>query len=369
MRVIVIQPQMSFYGGAERVIVRLLNYMSEQGIPNTLLTLNLDKEIKRDICDSEISVLSHSVFSRPDFPYSLSIFPVVAMFGRYLRKNIHRFDVVNVHNFPAELTAPFSSKKVVWMCNEPPVLNFMGPSILEKAVWKSLENIDRFIVRNYIEHVCVADEFNAKRFEKLYGIRPLVIPYGIDCEIFEKYSKSSNKKEFTIVQVGMLTPFKNQLKTIESAAELRQHISNLKLFFAGTGESQYIRLLKRRVRELKLEKNVQFLGHISRKEVGNLYVESDVAVFPVKEQGGWLSPFEALCAEVPIVVSTQMTASKLIKNNKLGIVSDDLVGSILKIYNNQHAYRNMAKRAHRWIKKNLTWKKFCEKMVECFEDS
>jgi glycosyltransferase involved in cell wall biosynthesis len=123
------------------------------------------------------------------------------------------------------------------------------------------------------------------------------------------------------------------------------------------------------VQDLELERRVIFTGHLVRTLVRDLYAACDVCLFPVKPQGGWLSPFEALCAGKPVVVSTQMTAAELIRKNKIGTVTDDFTKVVLDIYNNPEKYRQMAMRGKRWVKENLSWNNFCRKMLEIFEQT
>jgi glycosyltransferase involved in cell wall biosynthesis len=367
---------MAFYGGAELVVVKLLNYMTKKGIKNTLLTMSLSPEIKKEIKGTEVVVAKGSLLSKPGAPYSLAIAPMVSTFVKYLRKNPRKFDVINAHNFPAELVALFCEERVVWMCNEPPQLNFAGPSLIEKSIGGVVVKLDRMVVKNHVDCVCVADEFNARRFEKIYGVKPVVIPYGVDSKFFATGNAAKARKkfklgrdDFILLQVGMITPFKNQMESVRAAAALKDKIPNLKLVLAGTGEKGYEKSLRELVKKSGLEKNVIFTGHVPRADVRDLYAACDVAVFPVKPQGGWLSPFEALCAGKPVVVSTQMTAHDMIKKNNMGVVTDDLVNAILDIRKNLVKYRKMAGRGRQWVGKNLSWDRFCEKMVENFKDA
>ncbi len=364
---------MTFYGGAEVVIVRLLNYLTKKGIESTLLTMNIAPEIRREIKGSGVVVLKKSFLTGHGVPYSLTIFPTVYALTKYLKRNEKKFDVINVHNFPAEMVTAFTEKRVVWMCNEPPQLNFAGPSIIEKSIGEAIVKIEKLVAKN-IDCVVVADDFNAERFERIYKKKPEVVPYGVDCDLFEggnaeraRRKFGLKKDEFTMVQVGMITPFKNQMESVRATASLKKEIPKIKLVLAGKGEGDYEEALKKKIKTLGLEKNVIFTGHVSRADVRDIYAASDVAVFPVRLQGGWLSPFEALCAEVPIVVSKEMTAQEFIANNKIGIVTDDFHGAVLKVREDPAKYRKMAKLGHAWVKKNLTWDKFCERMVECFQ--
>jgi glycosyltransferase involved in cell wall biosynthesis len=125
-------------------------------------------------------------------------------------------------------------------------------------------------------------------------------------------------------------------------------------------------MLRRYVKERNLERNVIFAGHVNGELMRDLYSACDLLLHPIKSQGGWLAPFEALCAGKVIVVSTEMTASDLIKKERIGIVTNNFTEAVWNIYNEPSKYIKMAQRGQIWVKNNLSWKRFCQKMVDLF---
>ena len=371
MRVLIVNRGMYVYGGAELLIVKLANYMTNKGIENALLTTSIMPEMQKDLTGTEIIIPQ---LKNPQLKKS-SVSEILTL-HKGVRDNLNNFSVINVHNYPAELSVFPYHKPVVWMCNEPDLylwLELKLPFSL-KLRRKTLLAFDKFVVRHYIKNVVVADEFNAERFKKIYNITPYIINYGIDHAFFsqgygEKVKERFNLYDnFTLIQVGMLTTFKNQIESIKTIEKLRDKIPNVKLVLAGWGEGEYIEMLQRYVHTKSLDQYVIFTGHLSRNEIRDLYHACDVALFPIKSQGGWLSPFEALCAKVPIIVSPLMTASSIIKRNRIGIVTDNFVNAVMDIYNDPEKYYSIAKNGSVWVEKNLSWDNFCEKMVVIFEE-
>jgi glycosyltransferase involved in cell wall biosynthesis len=101
-----------------------------------------------------------------------------------------------------------------------------------------------------------------------------------------------------------------------------------------------------------------------------LYSKTDVLIHPVKEQGGWLTPFEAISAGVPIIVSPELTCHQTIYENALGDVSKFYAGSINSVYRYQgvDVFDRNQELCKRWVKNNLTWDKFGESMVKYFQE-
>ena len=293
-----------------------------------------------------------------------------------LKEKINNFDLISIHNYPAELSIFPFHKPVVWMCNEPQLyLNTkLGFPLSLKIKNKIFLAFDKFTVKYYIKNIIVADEFNAQRFKEIYNVNPRIINYGIDFIFFSQPANTKRVKRkynlynnYSILHVGWLNPFKNQMASIKVVERLKRKIPNIKLILAGFGRGRYKRKLEEYVKKQNLEKTIIFTGHINREAIRELYYACNLLLHPIKPQGGWLSPFEALCAEMPIIVSSEMTASKIIKREKLGIVTDNFIDAVLDIYNNPNKYSQLAKKRKKWVKENLSWDKFCQKMIESFQ--
>jgi glycosyltransferase involved in cell wall biosynthesis len=371
MRVLIVYPKFFIYGGAELVIVKLANYLTKKGIQNAILTTAMLPEVEKDLPGTEVIVQKP-----PKIPFNLLGFKDILALHKGISDNLNNFDLINVHNYPAEISLFPHHKAAVWMCNEPPeiVLRLeLEPSPFLKLVKKAVLKFDKFVVKNYIKNVIVADEFNAKRFEKLYGFKPEIINYGIDYEFFSQGNPEKVRKKydlnnnFIILQAGILTPLKNQMESLKTIEKLRDKIPHLKLILAGLAEKEYKLRLEKYIQEKNLEKYLIFTGQLNREETRDFYHTCDVLLHPIKSQGGWLAPFETLCAKKPIVVSPEMSASEIIKREKIGIVSDDYAEVIMDIYRNKNKYLEMAERGRQWVKNNLNWDIFCQKNLEVFQ--
>jgi glycosyltransferase involved in cell wall biosynthesis len=194
----------------------------------------------------------------------------------------------------------------------------------------------------------------ARIFSHRYLLTPNVIPYGIDGMFFASGTKARHNN-FTIMQAAMVSPSKNQLNVLEAAKQLRSLIPNIHVVFAGYMESDnvYTHILQDYIKKHGL--NVTFTGLISREYLRELYYSTDVAVFPGRGQGSWLGPFEAIAASVPVIVSPKLSCSSLIARENLGIVTEDFVANIKRVYDN----KSETEKAKQYVLQNLTWNKFC----------
>ncbi len=381
MKILLVHPHLDFYGGAELVIDKFTSLLKKKKHQCAIVTLSIDKEFKKKLIDVKLFL------PKKQYGYQIRGKSLISALGlikeifilRNLIKKVYKdYDVINVHNFPTTWAVTGLSRPIVWMCNEPPDLwTNPNPNVLLKLIRYLGIKLDIFIVRNFIKKIVVADQNNADYFIKRYGIKPEIINYGIDYQFFSK-SKSNKElikkydlnNKFIIIQVGMLTSQKNQLESLKAVNNLKSKIKGIKIVLAGNDKTSYGQELKNYVFKNGMSNDVCFTGQLSQEIIGSLYVSSNVAVFPIKVQGGWLSPFEALSAGVPIVVYPTMGAASIISKNNLGVVSKDLSKSILTIFKNYNKldFKRNLEKSQKWIKNNLTWEKFTEQMLNIFKE-
>ncbi|MBF0319743.1 MAG: glycosyltransferase family 4 protein [Nitrospirae bacterium] len=366
MRVLVVTPNMYIYGGAELVIVELANYLSRHNIAHALLTTGILPEIEKDITNTEI--ITYPFIASNDWR---DLLKNMWLLSKGIRRLAKRFDVINLHNCPAELTTFTISKPAVWLCNEPPAV-FLGGSADRDGALKGFAkglfyDFDKFIVRRYVRNAVVADDFNAARFKSLYGVTPRIIHYGINYGFFSNPPEMpSRKNRFTVLQSGVFNPYKNQLEAVKAVNSLKDKIPGILLILAGFQGGAYFGEVQQYITEHGLKDIVELPGHINRDRLRELYYTCDVLLHPVKSQGGWLSPFEALSAKTPVVVSAEMTAASLIKSSGIGTVTDNYAEALMDVYLNRERHKEMAVRGKLFVRNNLTWDTFCGKMVDTF---
>lgn len=367
MKVLIVNPRMFIYGGAELLIVRLCRALVQRGIPHALLTPAIIPDVSKHLPETRVIVAPG--------PQDVRIY---GHLWRIVRKYAPAYDLVNIHNFPAEFAAWRCPRPVVWMCNEPELyLRKLNTRTLRgRLLGAPVLALERHIVRQYVRTAVVADAFNADRFHALYGIRPRIIPYGIDYDYFAAAAADQVAAfrrrwpgRFIILQAGMLTPLKNQIQSLWTLKELKASIPGVLLVLAGFWEPAYKAELDRFIAAHVLAGDVVFTGHIDREELRTYYHACDVLLHPVGAQGGWLAPFEALSAGRPVVVSPEMTAAPMIAAEKIGIVTDRYAEALVDLYQHPEKYAARAQKGREWVRQHLSWNHFCAGMVQVFEET
>ena len=141
------------------------------------------------------------------------------------------------------------------------------------------------------------------------------------------------------------------------------------MVLTGKEDSEYKKKLEQYILKNKLEENIKFIGMFSRREdLCDLYKAAKIGIFPIGGQGGVLAPYEMLCAGNPIIISSDMETAQMTREHNLGIVTKEYDKALLEIYNNYEEYKKKAKIASIWIKKNLSWDIFADRMIDAFKD-
>lgn len=352
MKILLIHPAFWIYGGAEKVIVRLANYLTEHNIDNAILTTKMLPEIKKELTETRL-IECENFDNMINMLHSIS----------------DDFDIINIHNEPCQLMAYPKYMNTVWSFNELPQKIQLGGTLPE---------MDIKIVKNFIRKVVVADEVNKEKFIKVYGEKSIsIVPYGIDYNFFQEPIKidmreryNLEKNDFVITQVGFIAPTKNQLESVKILAEVKKKIPNAKLILAGQPLEDYKKDVEQEIMKNKLYADVIFTGKLTHEEVRDLLKASNVAIQPNKGQGSWLSVFEAMSAGIPCFVSDEFTGKDIMKDNNIGFVCKSLEDFVYSIT----TFKNIApepddENAKKFIRENLTWDNYCKKMVEVFNES
>ncbi|WP_100065705.1 glycosyltransferase family 4 protein [Miniphocaeibacter massiliensis] len=174
------------------------------------------------------------------------------------------------------------------------VYDFPNRSILHRTMLK-------YNIRSS-DYIMSTSENMKREIEKYTKKDIIVTPFGVDINKF-KPLKLERDNNFTVGSIksfykiyGLDYLIKGFKIFIDRTAN-----SNAKLLLAGKGIEE--NNLKRLVRELYLEKNVEFLGFLNVDKVVETFNKIDVAVFPSESESFGVAAVEAQACGVPTIVS------------------------------------------------------------------
>jgi len=106
-----------------------------------------------------------------------------------------------------------------------------------------------------------------------------------------------------VLFVSSITERKNLMTLVRSLGIIRDK-TDVTLVVAGKGKDPYLKAVKNTISELKLEKRVQFIGHVDDDDLPALYQAASVFVYPSFYEGFGLPVLEALASGTPVLAAS-----------------------------------------------------------------
>ncbi|WP_072904059.1 glycosyltransferase family 4 protein [Hathewaya proteolytica] len=194
-----------------------------------------------------------------------------------------------------------------------------------------------------------------------------LITNGIDTEFFRADKRDENfrrqlglENKFAICYAG-IHGLAQGLETVIEAADKVKEYKDIEIVFIGEGPEK--NKLISMVKEKQLN-NVMFLPMQLKPQMPRIISSMDATVIPLKKldifKGALPSKmFEALSAELPIILSAEGEAEKLINNAKAGIVVEPenpeaMAQAIIKLYKDENLRKELGLNGRAYVKEHYS---------------
>lgn len=304
-------------GGAEKVLLNLVNYMDKSEFNITVQTVfyeamadRLDKSVRYCYCyrtKNAFTRLIYRIETQLGLTYLLHI------------KDKYDIEAAFLESEPTKVIASSTNrkaKKLAWVhCD------------LDVSV-KDKENFVRKTSKWYSKYdkvICVSEKCKDS-FEKLFGNSPesIVIHNVIDeDEILKKsqvkLSQMPSKTQITLLCVGRLTPQKNPMRLLATHRRLLDAGINHELWMVGDGE---IRVqVEDEIKRLNISNTVKLLGF--QNNPYPFMNRADLLVCSSNYEGYSTVVTEGLILGKPIVTTNCSGMKELLGNSEYGIVTEN----------------------------------------------
>lgn len=162
-----------------------------------------------------------------------------------------------------------------------------------------------------------AKRFHAQEVRYIHGIgidMSRLHPGETQCDIRKELGLSTDS--FLVLSVGELLPRKNQQVVIRALGRLKD--KNIHYILCGKGKKrdQLTMLAKKN----GIENQVHFLGY--RKDVADIYGQTDLLALPSRREGLGLAGLEGMYCGLPLVTSNINGIRDYMENGKTGFMYD-----------------------------------------------
>ncbi len=235
------------------------------------------------------------------------------------------------------------------------------------------------IVKHYEKSVIVSGKFFSCRTHfdinfvssinhhaKIYTIHETMNPvfFGNDWHL------SDNQN---ILFVGALQKRKGVEPLLDSISIVKKHFHDVLLFLIGHGVSKYVKYLKKKCRELRIEANVKFLGHRSSEEIAAYHRECQLFILSSVIENSPNVVAEAMISGLPVIATNVGGVPSMIEHGKTGVLVEwnDIEGlaeQIVRLLNNPKARLHLAGNARRVARKRHHPESIARKTIEAYKE-
>lgn len=306
------------------------------------------------------------------------LYPFLVMFQSHkLKKKIKEFNPDIIHLNPSltflSIIRDFLFLKIAFK-NSVPTILFVGG--WRKSISKKFQSVIflRYFKKNFERAtliVVLAKEFKEELIK--LGIKSekiCITSTMVESDIYLPKNKTFDKP-YTILYCGNMTKYKGPFELLDAIPQVLEHEKNLSFVFMGDGSE--LKNLKKKTKEMGIEKYVSFKGYKSGEEKYNIFKSSHIFVLPSYTEGFPNVVLEAMAAGLPIIATPVGGLKHAIRNGKNGFLlesnpprPEDISSMILKFLNNPNMMRQISEFNIKEAKEKYDVKKVCKQIEKIY---
>ncbi len=198
-----------------------------------------------------------------------------------------------------------------------------------------------------------------------------IIAYpGVD---IQRFAYSENDEGF-LLSVNRIMSNKNLELALDALSALKKSGTTVTLVIAGTvqqGFESYLDVLKEKVREKGLEREVTIKTNVSDKELLELYRNCSIFLYTPSGEHYGFGPVEAMACGKPVIASKVGGPSETVLNGETGFVlADDArawADKISVLIADAQLRKKMGRNGRKRVEENYTWEAFQRNMAKALE--
>jgi len=207
--------------------------------------------------------------------------------------------------------------------------------------------------------------------------RVRLIPRGVDLDKFKfNMPSASPKSEYKIGVIGRVTPIKGHGFFLQVIARVARLFPKVKVLIVGDAPKDkpgYMEKLKLLVKQLQIEKFVEFTG--AQYDIPKIMSGLDLLVLPsVGQEAFGRVIIEASASGVPVIATAIGGAIEIIEDNHTGILVRpgdmlEMVNSIIRVLKDRELSKSLAMEARKKIEREYSLVKMTDDTIKVYEDA
>lgn len=234
---------------------------------------------------------------------------------------------------------------------------------------KKAENIitDSKSTKSYLmKHLYVPE----KKIEVIYGFINNEFKKIKDDNVIKSVKEKYSLPRKYILYVGTIEPRKNISTLIKAYHKIRKEsLIKHSLVIVGKKGWGYSNIFET-IKELNLEDDIIFTGYVPDKDLPALYNAADLFVYIPLHEGFGYPPLEAMCCEIPVVVSNTSSLPEIVGDGGVLVDPynvDEIAEQIIKLLNNEQLRKKIANEGY-IRSKNFPMERSINKLLEVFRN-
>jgi glycosyltransferase involved in cell wall biosynthesis len=327
---------------------------------------------------SPINVIEWAGVSTGGFPEPLT-------FGfracRFLRKKVGDFDVVHDNQCLAYGLLRIQSLgfPLVATIHHPIMVDRDAELQSVKWWWKKLKvrrwysfvGMQTKVTKN-LSHLITVSERSRQDVARAFAIpaeRLRVVPNGIDTDTFRPLPGVKRDENRILTTTSSDVPIKGLRYLLEATASIARK-RDIKVTVIGKPRKD--KGVEDLVRELGLDRFVEFTGRIEDEAFAHYYARATLAVVPSLYEGFGFPAGEAMACKTPVVSTTGGALPEVVGDAGVLVPPGDakaLEEAIVALLDDPARRHRLGEEGYRRVHQHFTWERAAERMVEVYREA
>lgn len=237
---------------------------------------------------------------------------------------------------------------------------------------KPLANAAAFVLRRFersFDAIVAATPKIAERFSRGNTI---VVANFPNAEELARRPRPFAERPYTIAYIGSITTLRSIEEVVEAFASAGMG-PDIRLALAGDFETPH---LYRRLRRAAGWSRVDYFGHVARDRVGELMNAARAGILsfrpaPSIQDALPTKLFEYMAAGLPVIVSSTLRASAIVRQHRCGLVvnpldPDEIAQAITLVVEQPHLAQEMGQRGQALVRERFQWTTEARKLLDLY---